>query len=62
MKKLFSVIDSTTGKTATEVFYENKMLAKAERTKLNGTDAEKEGKFRFVVGLGPDHRRYQPTK
>lgn len=56
--KLFQILDTEKNKILPDSFFTDKMQAKKKRTALNGIEAEQEGKFRFVVTLGPDHRRY----
>lgn len=59
MKKLFSIKDLSTNRVIEGKDYEQKVLAKEERRKLNGLDEtgnEKQG--RYVVTLGADHKDY----
>ena len=58
MKRLFSIKDTKTGKINAQDF-PNKMEAKARRDKLNGGGWDEDGAMhRYVVVLGPDHRRF----
>lgn len=59
MKSLFVVTDTHDGKSVSAGF-ENKQLAKEFRNAQNGADKEAEGKFRYVVSYGKDHRLYNP--
>lgn len=56
--KLFQLYDTQEEKVVPDSFFHDKMQAKKKRTELNGQQQEAEGKFRYVVTLGPDHRRY----
>ena len=56
--RLFQIIDTSTKKPVPDSYFANKQLAKAERRRLNGD--EDDGKLRFVVSPGPDHRNYKP--
>jgi hypothetical protein len=58
MKRLFIVRNERTGKSLPET-YHNKMAAKAARDALNAT---REGKDKYVVSYGPDHKRNQTNK
>ena len=58
MKRLFSIRDNNTRKINAQD-YPNKSEAKKARDKLNGGAwGSDESTDRFVVVLGPDHRRY----
>lgn len=51
-------MDTSTNQTVPDLYFMNKVEAKKKRTELNGKEKETEGRFQFVVTLGPDHRRY----
>lgn len=56
MKKLFTILDRSTGATLAEHFT-NKAAAKQRRDELNGGKSEKDGTdLRYIVAHGPDHR------
>lgn len=55
MKKLYTILDRTTGKTLDE-FFSNKDVAKNRRDELNGERPDDPNAMRFVVAHGPDHR------
>lgn len=56
MKRLFQIVDTRTGKSIEELFFHDKMLAKAHRRQLN--DNIETGLLRYIVSPGPDHHKY----
>lgn len=55
--KLFQVFDTAENKVVEGAYYLNKVEAKKKRTELNSKEAEGNGKFRYIVQPGPDHKR-----
>lgn len=56
MKKLFTVRDSSTGRTVRDKFFDKKKDAKTLRDELNKEFGPTS--TRYTVTLGPDHHRF----
>lgn len=60
-KQLFQILDTSTGKPIKDLFFADKMLAKARRRELNEDEAEN-NKLRYVVTPGPDHHKFNNAR
>jgi len=58
MKRLFQLFDTKENKVC-DGFYADKMVAKAERKRINQRDVQGNEQFRFIVQPGPDHRSFK---
>lgn len=56
--RLYQITDTQNGRPLPDLFYTDKISAKAKRRELNGNESEQE-KLRYVVSPGPDHRLFK---
>lgn len=62
-RRLYQITDTETGKPAEGVrCFSNKLLAKAERNRLNTEHSPALRHLRYVVSPGPDHYRFKSRK
>jgi hypothetical protein len=58
MKRLYQIIDTKTRKPVDDLYFNDKMAAKAARRELNGGDEASMTTLRYIVSPGPDHYKY----
>jgi hypothetical protein len=58
MKRLYQIIDTKTKKPVDDLYFNDKMAAKAARRELNGGDEASMTTLRYIVSPGPDHHKY----